>query len=134
MSELDKQADLAGPGIGNYEDLEKVLPDDYTSALTPKETQIALYAAKARGRDRVETFDADLATAVDFEIRAARQLGVDGFLASSQGGENNRPYPPEAFREFVKPVDLDALNTIIDAWLAPLSSAAQPTGQSSNRE
>jgi aspartate--ammonia ligase len=46
MTTLDKQADLAGPGIGNYEDLEKILPDDYTSALTPKETQIALYAAK----------------------------------------------------------------------------------------
>ena len=46
MSELDKQADLAGPGIGNYEDLEKVLPTDYTSALTPRETQHALYAAK----------------------------------------------------------------------------------------
>ncbi len=46
MSELDKQADLAGPGIGNYEDLEKILPTDYTSALTPRETQHALYAAK----------------------------------------------------------------------------------------
>ncbi|MFN2142333.1 MAG: aspartate--ammonia ligase, partial [Candidatus Promineifilaceae bacterium] len=46
MPALDKQADLAGPGIGNYEDLEKVLPDDYVSALTPKQTQHALYAAK----------------------------------------------------------------------------------------
>ena len=46
MSALDKQADLAGPGIGSYEDLEKILPDDYTSILTPKETQRALYAAK----------------------------------------------------------------------------------------
>jgi aspartate--ammonia ligase len=46
MPALDKQADLAGPGIGNYEDLEKILPDDYTSLLTPKETQHALYAAK----------------------------------------------------------------------------------------
>ncbi|MFN2181079.1 MAG: aspartate--ammonia ligase [Candidatus Promineifilaceae bacterium] len=46
MPTLDKQADLAGPGIGNYEDLEKVLPDDYVSALTPKQTQHALYAAK----------------------------------------------------------------------------------------
>jgi aspartate--ammonia ligase len=46
MSALDKQADLAGPGIGNYEDLEKVLPEDYSSILTPKETQHALYAAK----------------------------------------------------------------------------------------
>ena len=46
MSTLDKQADLAGPGIGNYEDLEKVLPNDYSSILTPKETQHALYTAK----------------------------------------------------------------------------------------
>ncbi|MCP4429314.1 MAG: aspartate--ammonia ligase [Chloroflexi bacterium] len=41
-----KQADLAGPGIGNYEDLATVLPTDYKSLLDPKETQIALYAAK----------------------------------------------------------------------------------------
>ena len=43
---LDKVADLAGPGIGNYADLAKVLPSDYRSLLTPKETQVALFAAK----------------------------------------------------------------------------------------
>lgn len=42
----DKRADLAGPGIGNYEDLEKILPTDYRSLLTPKETQKAIFAAK----------------------------------------------------------------------------------------
>ena len=42
----DKQADLAGPGIGNYDDLAKVLPDDYLSLLTPRETMLALFAAK----------------------------------------------------------------------------------------
>jgi aspartate--ammonia ligase len=42
----DKKADLAGPGIGNYDDLAKVLPDDYRSLLTPKETMQALFAAK----------------------------------------------------------------------------------------
>lgn len=42
----DKKADLAGPGIGNYEDLKKILPTDYNSALDPKETQVALFAAK----------------------------------------------------------------------------------------
>ena len=42
----DKKADLAGPGIGNYEDLEKILPQDYRSLLTPKETQKAIYALK----------------------------------------------------------------------------------------
>lgn len=41
-----KMKDLAGPGIGNYEDLEKILPNDYQSLLTPKETQVALYAVK----------------------------------------------------------------------------------------
>jgi aspartate--ammonia ligase len=42
----DKKADLAGPGIGNYDDLEKILPRDYQSLLTPKETQKAIYAVK----------------------------------------------------------------------------------------
>jgi len=43
---LDKKADLAGPGIGDYAELEKILPHDYHSLLSPKETQIATYAAK----------------------------------------------------------------------------------------
>jgi aspartate--ammonia ligase len=42
----DKQADLAGPGIGSYEELEKILPRDYSSLLGPKDTQIAITAAK----------------------------------------------------------------------------------------
>ena len=42
----DKKADLVGPGIGNYDDLEKIIPQDYTSLLTPKETMKALYAVK----------------------------------------------------------------------------------------
>ncbi len=42
----DKKADLAGPGIGDYTELEKILPQDYNSLLSPKETQLATYAAK----------------------------------------------------------------------------------------
>ena len=42
----DKKADLAGPGIGDYAELEKILPQDYSSLLTPKETQLATYAVK----------------------------------------------------------------------------------------
>jgi aspartate--ammonia ligase len=42
----DKKADLAGPGIGNYEDLEKVLPNDYTALLPPMERMKAVYAIK----------------------------------------------------------------------------------------
>ena len=43
---LDKEADLAGPGIGDYNELEKILPQDYNSLLSPNETQQAIYAAK----------------------------------------------------------------------------------------
>jgi len=43
---LDKKADLAGPGIGDYKELEKILPHDYRSLLTPKETQQAISQVK----------------------------------------------------------------------------------------
>ncbi|MGA2831679.1 MAG: aspartate--ammonia ligase [Terracidiphilus sp.] len=43
---LDKKADLAGPGIGDYSELEKILPHDYRSLLTPKETQQAIFQVK----------------------------------------------------------------------------------------
>jgi len=42
-----KRADLAGPGIGDYADLEKVLPDDYEPLLDPRETQRAVFEVKA---------------------------------------------------------------------------------------
>ena len=42
----DKTADLAGPGIGSYDELEKILPQDYHSLLNRKDTQKALYAVK----------------------------------------------------------------------------------------
>lgn len=42
----DKKADLAGPGIGDYAELEKILPQDYNSLLTPKETQEAIFEIK----------------------------------------------------------------------------------------
>jgi len=43
----DKKADLAGPGIGNYEDLDKVLPNDYMPLLPPKERMQALFSVKS---------------------------------------------------------------------------------------
>jgi aspartate--ammonia ligase len=41
-----KVADLAGPGIGNYEELEKILPEEYSSLLTRRATQKAIFALK----------------------------------------------------------------------------------------
>ena len=43
---LDKKADLAGPGVSTYEEVEKILPTDYRSLLDPKETQHALFHLK----------------------------------------------------------------------------------------
>lgn len=42
----EKKADLAGPGIGDYEELEKVLPKNYKSLLDMKDTQVAIFAVK----------------------------------------------------------------------------------------
>lgn len=42
----DKKADLAGPGISTYEEVERVLPDDYESLLDRKDTQKAIFAVK----------------------------------------------------------------------------------------
>jgi aspartate--ammonia ligase len=42
----DKRADLAGPGIGSYEEIEKVLPRDYDPLLSPRDTQRAITAVK----------------------------------------------------------------------------------------
>jgi aspartate--ammonia ligase len=42
----NKQADLAGPGISTYEEVAKILPKNYDSILTPKETMKALFGVK----------------------------------------------------------------------------------------
>jgi aspartate--ammonia ligase len=42
----DKKADLAGPGISTYEEVEKILPSDYKPLLPPKERMKALFAIK----------------------------------------------------------------------------------------
>jgi len=49
----DKKADLAGPGIGNYDDLKQVLPGDYEPILDPKETQQAITAVKTYIEDHL---------------------------------------------------------------------------------
>ena len=42
----DKKADLAGPGIGNYRDVERMLPNDYEPLLPPKERMRTIFAVK----------------------------------------------------------------------------------------
>jgi len=47
LSQAAKIADLAGPGIGDYEEVERVLPSNYRSLLTPRGTQRAIFAVKS---------------------------------------------------------------------------------------
>ncbi len=46
MSQTTTMPDLAGPGIGDYRELEHVLPSNYRSLLSPKDTQRAIFAVK----------------------------------------------------------------------------------------
>ncbi len=48
-----KQADLAGPGIGSYDEVERVLPRDYKPLLSPRETQTAIFELKRHIEDRL---------------------------------------------------------------------------------
>jgi len=41
-----KKADLAGPGVSTYEEVDKILPNDYETLLDVKETQKAIFKAK----------------------------------------------------------------------------------------
>ena len=43
----DKKADLAGPGIGTYEEVESILPVGYEPLLSPMDTMRALYKMKS---------------------------------------------------------------------------------------
>jgi aspartate--ammonia ligase len=42
----DKKADLAGPGVSTYPEVDKILPSDYRPVLDAKETQKALFKMK----------------------------------------------------------------------------------------
>ena len=43
---MNKQSDLAGPGISTYEEVAKILPRNYDSLLTSRETMQALFGVK----------------------------------------------------------------------------------------
>jgi aspartate--ammonia ligase len=54
MSETyDKKADLAGPGIGDYAELKKILPTSYNSFLNRRDTMTAVYAVKKHIEDNL---------------------------------------------------------------------------------
>jgi aspartate--ammonia ligase len=78
MSVTPKEADLAGPGIGDYAELERILPPDYSPLLSPKDTMRALYAAKRLIEDRL-CEELDL-TMVQVPLIVSSESGVNDYL------------------------------------------------------
>jgi len=74
----DKKADLAGPGISTYEEVAKILPKDYKSLLTPKETQVAVTAAKRFIEDGL-CRELNLIR-VEVPLIVSRESGVNDYL------------------------------------------------------
>ena len=74
----DKKADLAGPGISTYPEVDKILPADYRSLLDPKETQHAITAVKRYIEDHLckelNLFRVEVPLIVD------RESGVNDYL------------------------------------------------------
>ena len=52
-AKASKKADLAGPGIGDYAELEKILPPHYNPLLTPRETQKAIFHLRRHIEDNL---------------------------------------------------------------------------------
>ena len=89
----DKKADLAGPGIGNYKDVEKILPKDYKSLINVKETQWALFALKRYIEDglnkELNLFTIEVPLIVDVKSGVNDMLDRDGSRTPIQFHINN---------------------------------------------
>jgi len=78
MTTMTKSADLAGPGISTYEEVDAILPNDYTPLLDPKETQKALAAVKRYIEDGLN--EALNLFTVEVPLIVSRESGVNDYL------------------------------------------------------
>lgn len=74
----DKKSDLAGPGISTYEEVKKILPDDYHALLPPLKRMEALYLVK-------EYIEKGLAEALNIQmvqvpLIVSKDSGVNDYL------------------------------------------------------
>lgn len=74
----DKKADLAGPGISTYEEVEKILPNDYNPLLPPLKRMEALYMVK-------EYIEKNLAKELNLQLVqvpliVSKESGVNDYL------------------------------------------------------
>jgi len=74
----DKKADLAGPGISTYEEVEKILPSDYRSLLSPKDTQKAITALRRYIEDGLSK-ELNLFR-IEVPLIVSRESGVNDYL------------------------------------------------------
>ncbi len=73
-----KEADLAGPGIGTYEEVERILPNDYEPLLPPRERMRALFAVKRYIEDNMaKELNLDM---VQVPLIVDRESGVNDYL------------------------------------------------------
>jgi aspartate--ammonia ligase len=75
---MDKRADLAGPGVSTYPEVERILPAGYKSILNPKETQIGLRAVKRYIEDNLNK-ELNLFT-VEVPLIVTKESGVNDYL------------------------------------------------------
>ncbi len=99
---LDKKADLAGPGIGDYAELEEILPSYYRSILSPRETQQAIFHVKRYIEDNLckelNLIMVEVPLIVDVESGVNDMLDRDGSRTPIQfhiSNDRNR-HPVEA--------------------------------------
>jgi len=78
VANLGKEADLAGPGISTYEEVEKILPNDYEPLLPPKERMQALFTIKRHIEDNL--CKALNLTMVQVPLIVDRDSGVNDYL------------------------------------------------------
>ena len=73
-----KVADLAGPGISTYPEVEKILPTDYRALLEPKDTQLAIHALKRYIEDNLcKALNLQM---VQVPLIVDRESGVNDYL------------------------------------------------------
>ena len=73
-----KTADLAGPGISTYEEVERILPDGYHSLLGRLETQRAVFAIKRYIEENLcRKLNLDM---VQVPLIVDRESGVNDYL------------------------------------------------------
>ena len=74
----DKKADLAGPGISTYPEVEKILPTGYNSILDRKETMLAVMAVKRYIEDNLNK-ELNLFR-VEVPLIVSKESGVNDYL------------------------------------------------------